>query len=166
MPRLSQRVLLTLALLSPLAPVSGRAQAAARPGAASVEDEVRAATREYDAALRSANAAVVTRFWADEYTFVNARGEQLTRADRVANLRAARTTFDTLAPAPNTERVRAYGPDVAVHTALLTIRGRYSGQAHAGDYRALVVWARRGGRWQQVVSQLTAVAAPAGAGAR
>jgi hypothetical protein len=65
----------------------------------------------------------------------------------------ARTTFDTLAPAPTAERVRAYRDDLAVHDTLLTIGGRYGGRAHAGDYRALVVWTRRGGRWQQVAGR-------------
>ena len=46
-----------------------------------------------------------------------------------------------------------------MYTALLTIGGRYSGQAHEGRYRALVVWVRREGRWQQVASQLTPILA-------
>ena len=163
MSRLSRSTLPALALL---ALVSGPTPAAARPGVASPEDQVRAAVRQYDDALRRGDVAGAARFWAAEYTFVNARGELLTRADRVANLRAARTTFDTLAPTPAAERVRAYGADLAVHATLLTIGGRYGGRAHAGDYRALVVWARRGGRWQQVAGQLTAVAGPGGPVAR
>ena len=151
-------VLPTLALLAVAGPVNCPTAAEARSSAASPEQEVRAAVREYDDALRRGDVAAAARFWAEEYTFVNARGELLTRAERITNLRGARTTFDTLAPAPAAERVRAYGPGLAVHTTLLTIGGRYSGEAHAGDYRALVVWARREGRWQQVASQLTTVA--------
>jgi len=46
-----------------------------------------------------------------------------------------------------------------LYTTLLTLRGQYSGRAlQQGRYRALVVWVRRAGRWQQVASQLTAVA--------
>ena len=78
---------------------------------------------------------------------------------RLANLRAGRTAFDSLAPAPGQEEIHVYG-DVAVHRTLLTIGGRYSGQAERGQFRALVVWVRRDGRWQQVANQLTPVHGP------
>jgi len=164
-----RRMLSAVALLVAAAAVRGPLPAS---GVRSIDDqpgpeaEVRAAVREYDAALRRGDAAAAARFWAEEYTFVNARGELLSRADRIANLRAARTTFDSLAPSPASEQIRAYAPGLAVHTALVTIGGRYGGRAHAGDYRALVVWARRGGRWQQVASQLTAVTGSGGPEAR
>lgn len=124
--------------------------------------EVRAAIRRYDDALRRADVAAVEEFWASDYTFVNPRGERLTRAARLANLRAARTAFDSLAPAPQEEEIRIYGDRdvIAVHTTLLTLGGRYSGQAEQGRYRALVVWVRRDGRWQQVASQLTPILKP------
>jgi ketosteroid isomerase-like protein len=121
--------------------------------------EVRDAVHRYDDALRRGDAAAVGQFFAPEYIFVNARGERLTRADRLANLRAGRTAFDSLAHAPQEEQIRPYG-NVVVYTTLLTIGGRYSGKAEQGRFRALVVWVRRDGRWQQVVSQMTPVGAP------
>jgi ketosteroid isomerase-like protein len=125
-------------------------------------EEVRAAIRQYDAALRRADIAALERFWATEYTLVNPRGERVTRADRLANLRSGRTAFDSLAPVLPEERIRIYGDQdpVAVHTTLLTIGGRYSGHAERGQYRAIAIWVRRDGRWQQVASQLTAVLGP------
>jgi ketosteroid isomerase-like protein len=96
--------------------------------AASAEAEVRQAVRDYDEALRRADVAAVERFWASEYTFVNARGERLTRADRVANLRTGRTALDSLAHAPQDERIQVYG-DIALYTTLLALSGRYSGEA-------------------------------------
>ena len=129
------------------------------PRATEAAAEVRATIRRYDDALRRADVAAVEKFWAPEYTFVNPRGERLTRADRLANLRAARTAFDSLAPTLQEEEIRIYGDrdTIAVHTTLLTLGGRYSGQAEQGRYRALVVWVRRDGRWQQVASQLTPI---------
>jgi ketosteroid isomerase-like protein len=121
--------------------------------------EVRDAIRRYDAALRRADVAAVGDFFAAEYMFVNARGERLTRADRLANLRTGRTAVDSLAHAPQEEQIRPYG-NVVVYTTLLTLGGQYSGRAQRGQYRALVVWVRRDGRWQQVASQLTPVGAP------
>src|SRR5215218_9347279 len=77
--------------------------------------EVREAVRQYDDALRRANTAAVGRFFAVEYVFVNARGDRLTRADRLANLRTGRTAFDALAHVPQEDHIRRYG-DVVVYT--------------------------------------------------
>jgi ketosteroid isomerase-like protein len=144
-------------MLSVLALVPDRVSAQRPAGAEAAQvAEVRDAVRRYDDALRRADVAAVARFFAPEYTFVNARGERLTRADRLANLRTGRTAFDSLAHAPQEEEIRPYG-NVVVYTTLLTLGGRYSGQAQQGRYRALVVWIRRDGRWQQIASQMTPV---------
>ena len=85
----------------------------------------------------------------------------MTRANRLANLRAKRTAFDSIAHAPQEEEILTYGDrEVAVYTTLLTLGGRFGGQGERGQFRALVVWVRRDGRWQQVASQLTPVLAP------
>jgi len=78
------------------------------------------------------------RFWAGECTFINPRWELLTRADRLANLRAGRTAFDFLGPVLVEERIRTYGHKevVAVHTTLLSIGGRYSGRTERAQYLA------------------------------
>jgi ketosteroid isomerase-like protein len=124
--------------------------------------EVRATIRRYDEALRRSDTAAVAQLWAPDYTFINPRGELLTRADRLANLRAGRTAFDSLAPVLAEERIRTYGKKagVAVHTTLLSIGGRYSGRTERGQYRATAIWVRRHGAWQQVASQLTPVTGP------
>jgi ketosteroid isomerase-like protein len=133
-----------------------------RSAATGTIEEVRASIRRYDDALRRSDTAAVAQFWAPEYTFINPRGELLTRADRLANLRAGRTAFDSLAPVLAEERIRTYGDKdvVAVHTTLLSIGGRYSGRTERGQYRATAIWVRRHGRWQQVASQLTPVTGP------
>jgi ketosteroid isomerase-like protein len=142
-------------MLSPAFAASEKPNAAA----ASAEAEVRQAIRDYDEALRKADAAAIERFWAAEYTFVNPRGERLTRADRVANVRTGRTALDSVGHVPQDERIQIYG-DMAVYTTLLTINGRYGGEAEKGQFRALVVWIRRDGRWQQLATQMTPVVAP------
>ncbi len=111
LPALAQLVLLP-------APAPAEEPTAA---AASAEAEVRQAIRDYDEALRRADVAAVEKFWATEYTFVNPRGERLTRADRVANLRTGRTALDSLAHVPQDERIQVYG-DIALYTTLLTLQ--------------------------------------------
>src|SRR5690348_9301117 len=133
---------------------SARAQQPASASSAAAA-EIRSAVRRYDDALRRADSAAVEKFWATEYTFINPRGERLTRADRLANLRSGRTAFDSLAHAKE-EQLALYG-DLALYSTLLTLRGRYGGAAHEGQFRASVVWVRRDGRRQQLTSQMTPV---------
>ena len=144
-------------LLAVLTIVPARVCAQTPAASSAAVAEVRDAIRRYDDALRRADVAAVGQFFAPEYTFVNARGERLSRADRLANLRTGRTAVDSVAHAPREEQIRPYG-NVVVYTTLLTLGGRYSGQAQRGQYRAVVVWVRRAGRWQQIASQLTSVA--------
>ncbi len=112
-----------------LAALPSRASGQASTDSSAVVAEVRQAVRRYDEALRRADAAAVGQFFAPEYVFVNARGERLTRADRLANLRTGRTSVDTVAHAPQEEQIRPYG-NVVLYSTLLTPVGRYSGQAH------------------------------------
>jgi len=149
-------LILLLALPTHALAQKGNPPAKATHSPSKAETEIRQAIRDYDAALRRADVTAVQKFWAEEYTFINTRGERLTRADRLANLRTGQTAFDSLAHAPQEEKITVYG-DVAVYTTLLTIRGLYGGQEQEGSARGLVVWVRRKGQWQQVASQLTAV---------
>jgi len=128
-----------------------------QPRSAAAEAEVRQTVRAYDDALRRADAAALERFWADEYTFVNPSGQLVTRAERMANVSGGRTAFDTLSHEVREERIRVYG-NMALYTTVLALGARYGGQAASGNFRAMVVWTYRDGRWQQVASQLTAIA--------
>ena len=144
-----------------LAATATSSKAKTSPSTAKAEAEIRDAIHKYDDALRRGDAAAAGRFWAEEYTFINPAGQMLTRADRLANVQAASTAFDSLAHAPQQEKITIYGNGcVAVYTTLLHITGQYGGQAQEGALRGLVVWVRRDGRWQQVASQLTPVATP------
>ena len=129
----------------------------AQKPASPAEAEVRQAIRQYDEALKKADATAAERFWAAEYTFVNPRGERLTRADRIRNLRTGQTALASIAHDPQEEQIRIYG-DVAVYTAVLTVSGHYSGQPQQGPDRVLSIWTRRDGRWQQIATQMTPIA--------
>src|SRR4051794_27816490 len=101
------RCVLRLSLLALLVALPARAPGQAATGATSaVVADVRDAVRRYDDALRRADTAAVGRFFAAEYTFVNARGERLTRADRLANLRTGRTAVDSVVHSPEEEQIR------------------------------------------------------------
>ena len=153
--------LLPILSLILMAPLRAPAQETISATAGTPEAELREAIRLYDDALRRADVAAAERFWAAEYVFVNPRGERVSRDARVANLREKRTSLDTVAHAPQEEMIRTYlDGKMAVYSTLLTIDGRYGGEAERGKFRALVVWIRRDGRWQQVASQMTPILKP------
>ncbi len=128
----------------------------AQTDAASGETEVRDALQKYSAALMKHDAATLKQFWADDYVFINAAGEILTKDRRVANLDSGATALPDIDLGKDI-KVHVYG-DAAVATAQVTIKGQYSGKAASGDYQSMTVWVKRGEAWQLVANQLTRIA--------
>jgi len=60
------------------------------------EQEVRAAIEQYRTALMKGDTAALERIWADDYTFINASGVIVTKAERLANLKSAQPTWAPL----------------------------------------------------------------------
>jgi ketosteroid isomerase-like protein len=88
--------------------------------------------------------------------FVNASGEVLTKAQRLANAKSGATTLDSIKEEENIT-VRVY-QNSAVATSRVTIKGQYSGQPTTGQYRSTHVWVKGSEGWQLVSNQLTALA--------
>jgi len=145
-------------ILALLPIVTSAAPAKDAAASAKAEAELREAIRRYDDALRRGDATAAAQFWADEYVFINPRGERLSRDARIANLREKRTSLDSVAHAPQEEVFHTYmDGKMAVYTTRLSIDGRYGGKAQSGEFRALVVWIYRDNRWQQLASQMTPI---------
>ena len=120
------------------------------------EQEVRAVIEQYRTALTKRDVATLERIWADDYTFINAKGAVLTKAERLANLKSGSTTLDSI----NEEgdiKVRVYGGDMAVAISHVTIKGQYSGKAASGQYRSSHTWTKTPSGWQLVCNQLTPI---------
>lgn len=148
--------LLALVALLLVCPITLLAQD--KSATSKAEAEVRDAIKRYDEALRKGDAAALGQFWSEDYTFINPRGEMLTRADRLKNVQTGQTAFNSLEHAPKEEEIRVYGNgEFAVYTTHLTLSAKYSGEGQQGEYRAMVVWVHRDGRWQQVANQITPV---------
>jgi ketosteroid isomerase-like protein len=155
MARLPHHLLSILALMLMALPA---VPAEPATGSARAESELRESIRLYDDALRRGDAAAAERFWAEEYVFINPRGERLSRDARIANLREKRTALDSVAHAPQEEVIHVYmDGQMAVYTTRLFIDGRYGGETERGQFRALVVWIHRDNRWQQLASQMTPI---------
>jgi ketosteroid isomerase-like protein len=114
---------------------------------------------EYNTALLKNDRAALDRIWADDLTFVNPRGELLTKAQRLANLQTGATAFR----AANFDEVaiRQYGDNAAISTLRVKLDAQYGGQESGGTYRVTMGWSRKvggGGPWQMVAVHMTRVA--------
>jgi ketosteroid isomerase-like protein len=121
------------------------------------KQEVEQMIEKYRAAFLSRDIPTLEKIWADDYVFVNAFGEVLTKGQRLANLKSGATTLESI----NEEEkptVRAH-QNSAVATSRVTLKGQYSGRAVNGQYRSTLVWVKGPNGWQLVANQLTPLAA-------
>jgi ketosteroid isomerase-like protein len=123
------------------------------------DQEVRAAIEQYRNALTKKDTAALERIWADDYTFINASGAVVTKAERLANLKSGATSLDTIITDPDM-KIRVYGGDVAVAINRVTLKGQYSGKATSGQFQASIVFAKMPTGWQLVCNQITPVTSP------
>jgi len=123
------------------------------------EQEVRAAIEQYRTALVKRDTAALERIWADDYTFINASGTVLTKAERLANAKSGATNLGTIESDPNM-KIRVYGGDVAIAVSRVTIKGQYSGKATSGQFQSSIVFAKTPSGWQLVCNQITPVTSP------
>jgi ketosteroid isomerase-like protein len=120
------------------------------------EQEVRHAIEKYRTALLQRDIPALERIWADDYVFVNASGEILTKAQRLENVKSGATTLDSIKEEEDIT-VRVY-QNSAVATSRVTIKGQYGGQPTSGQYRSTHVWVKGPAGWQLVSNQLTTLA--------
>jgi ketosteroid isomerase-like protein len=123
------------------------------------EQEVRAAIEQYRTALMKRDTAALEKIWADDYTFINASGAVLTKAERLANAKSGATNLGTIEMDPNM-KVRIYGGDVAIAINQVTLKGQYSGKATSGQFQSSIVFAKTPSGWQLVCNQITPVTSP------
>ncbi len=121
------------------------------------EKEVREAIENYKTALLRRDVSALEKIWADDYVFVSASGDVLTKGQRLANVKSGATVLDSINEQENLT-IRVY-QNSAVTTSRVTIKGQYSGQAVSGHYRSTLVWVKGSGGWQLVSNQLTALPA-------
>ena len=117
-------------------------------------DEISRLLDEYNDALLKHDAATLERIWADDLSFVNPRGQLVTKAERIENIKSRST--DLKSAEVSEKQVRMYG-NSAVATLIVKINGQYSGSPGSGDFRVTTVWAKPKGNWQMVSTQMTPI---------
>ena len=119
---------------------------------ASAEQAINRVLEEYRVALMKRDYATLERIWSDDLTFVNPRGQLLTKAQRLENLRRGATEFKSIDAEP--ARVRAYG-EAAIAVSRVKVEAKYSGEEGSGTYYVTTGWARPKGQWQMVAVHMT-----------
>ncbi len=151
--------LLLVSLISLAGTPFGFAQTPAPVDTKTAEQEVKQMIEQYRNALTKKDTAALERIWADDYTFINAHGVVVTKAERLANLKSGATSLDTIVTDPDM-KIRVYGSDVAIAISRVTIKGQYSGKATSGQFQSSIVFAKTPSGWQLVCNQITPVTSP------
>jgi ketosteroid isomerase-like protein len=151
--------LLLVSLISLAATPFGFAQTPTAADNKTAEQEVKQMIEQYRTALMKRDTAALERIWADDYTFINASGAVLTKAERLANAKSGATNLGTIESDPDM-KIRVYGGDVAVAISRVTIKGQYSGKATSGQFQSSIVFAKAPSGWQLVCNQITPVTSP------
>ena len=133
----------------------GQSPTSQQPANSTSEQEVRQMMEKYRTAILQRDIATLEKIWADDYVFVNAAGDVLTKTDRLANAKSGATTLDTINQEENVA-VRVY-ENSAIATSRVTLKGKYGGEAISGQFRSILVWVKGSGGWQLVSNQLTAL---------
>jgi uncharacterized protein (TIGR02246 family) len=119
------------------------------------EQEISTLLDKYNGALLKKDPDALDKIWADDLSFVNLRGQLLTKEDRIDNIKTGATTLKSADVSE--KNIRMYG-NTAVATLVVKIEGQYSSREGNGSYRVTTVWAKPKGTWQMVAVQMTPIA--------
>jgi ketosteroid isomerase-like protein len=126
MKRIIPYLIVTVTLLS-----FASAQVQQQPTDSKSEQQVRQMIEKYRAALLRHDIRALEKIWADDYVFVNASGEVMTKPQRLENLKSGATSFESIKEEENLT-VRTY-QNSAVATSRVTIKGQYGGNRRPGN---------------------------------
>ena len=133
--------------------------ALARSGVSTTSTQTEQEIRQLEGRLREAAlsgaTAVLDDILADDYTNTDAYGLVRHKAQVIADIASGDSSFETIFL--DDISVNLYG-DAAVLTAKRTVRGRTAGRDPSGQFRQIRVYAKRQGRWQAVMLQVTRIA--------
>src|ERR1700733_9727904 len=102
-------------------------------GSGGAEQALEKKAHEYAEALTKRDVEALNEIWSADYTFVNPRGELLSKAQRIANIKSGTTEFQTMSP--QKERLHVQG-NFAVEIGRIVVEGEYSGSEGSRVYRS------------------------------
>jgi hypothetical protein len=120
--------------------------------AAALPDDLAQAAKAYEQAQVHPDPAALERLLADDYLLVNGAGATETKAQFIHDLTDPDIRQDPFTVADAVERVWGDG---AVLGGTTLFSGSDHGKPFSAKIRFVDVWARRGGRWQVVYTQVS-----------
>ena len=118
-----------------------------------IEDEVRAVSAAFDAALVGNDAATVASFMTDDWVYVGPAGT-VPKADVIGWIASGRLAHHTMTVAGGERVVRAAG--TVVVTARKASSGTWDGTPYTAEEWISEVYVHTDGRWRCAFSQKTA----------
>ena len=146
--------LIAVALLALTSAACAHALAGGRTTSIQAEQEIRQLEGRLREAALSGATAVLDDILADDYAVTDAYGLVRYKAQVIADIASGDYSFEAIGLDDIT--VNLYS-DAAVLTAKRTVRGRGS-RDPSGQFRQIRVYAKRQGRWQAVMLQITRIA--------
>ncbi len=120
--------------------------------AASPEDEVKAAERQWAAAVVKKDTAVLGRVLADDLAYTHSDGRLDTKAAYIDSLTSGKQTYQ--AAEHQSIDVQPLSNDIVVVRARIRMTAASGGQAATpANFSALRVYRKKGGQWQMVAHQ-------------
>jgi ketosteroid isomerase-like protein len=135
-------LLFTLSAVALLGLAAWTAMNAAAAGDA--KDEVLKAEEARNAALPKGDVAALEKIYADDLVYTNARGELLTKAQHLAEMKARTLGFRSFAHSD--VQVSVHG-NTGIVTGISTSAVEYQGKVSSSPRRFVNVYAKEGGRW-------------------
>src|SRR5262249_302808 len=128
------------------------AQPEAPASGSPVEQELMSLQHDFVEAAKRQDTSVANRVLADDLIITGADGQTISKVQEIAAISQIKidsyTTDDV--------KIGVYG-DTAVMTYRFTSKGTYQGKDVGGDYREMIVWTKKDGRWQAVAAQVTRI---------
>ena len=131
-----------------------RAAAADAAKPASVSQTVQQLEKDWGAAAKAGDADKLGQILADDWTAWDSEGKKSTRAEFIAGVKAGKTTLESMEMGPMDVKVLG---NVAVVQGSDTEKSTYDGKDSSGKYVWMDVFAKRGGKWVAVRSQVALV---------
>jgi ketosteroid isomerase-like protein len=142
------RRILLISLLTVALAGTSRAQGTAKSQAdAKTEEEVLKVEREKDQAMQKGDLATLTRVYADDLIFVNPRGEVLSKAQRLADVRPGSLDYQDFKREDYTLHV--YGNTVVLTGVSKSVLHNH-GKLIRTPRQFMQVYVKEGGQWRMV----------------
>ena len=145
--------LLAAALLALMVPTMGRADDT------DAEKQVAMLSKQHREAAVKGDTKAMDSILADDWVGINPAGDVESKAQQAKNLKDGSVDFEAIDP--EEVKVRVYG-DTAVVMGRYQVRLTYHGQKVEHPVRTTEVFARQGGKWRCVLTQVTRIAGQPG----